>query len=74
MSLISTVVTLMPHGSVCSSMIWRRLSLSCSRSVSSESRSARPRIDLSVVWAIWEVATGYASTSVMARSGSTTRK
>ena len=41
-SLISTVVTLMPHGSVCSSMIRRRLSLSSSRSESRVSSSARP--------------------------------
>ena len=73
-SLISTVETLIPHGSVCSSMIFWRSSLSRSRSASSWSRSAPPSTDRSVVCAIWEVAGPKASISVIAAAGSITRK
>ena len=55
-SLISTIVTLMPQGSVCSSMICWRLSFSRSRSASSVSSSALPSTERSVVCAIWSVA------------------
>ena len=55
-SLTSTVLTLMPQGSVCSSMIcWSRW-LICSRWASSSSSSDWPRTLRSVVWAIWKVA------------------
>ena len=47
-SLISTAVTLMPHGSVRSSMICRKSSLSRSRSLSSAPRSALPSTERSV--------------------------
>ena len=46
----------MPHGSVCSSMICCRSSLSRSRSDSSASRSALPSTERSVVCAICDVA------------------
>jgi hypothetical protein len=73
-SLISTVETLMPHGSVCSSMIFWRSSFRRSRSDSSSSRSARPSTERSVVWAICEVAGANASISVTEAAGSTVRK
>jgi hypothetical protein len=73
-SLISTVVTLMPHGSVCSSMIFCSSSLSCSRSESNVSRSALPSVERSVVCAICDVAFRKLSTWTMAALGSTTRK
>ena len=73
-SLISTVVTLIPHGSVCSSMICCRSSLSRSRSASSWSRSAPPSTERSVVCAICDVAGANASICVTAAAGSTTRK
>src|SRR6185369_16212425 len=54
--LTSTIDTLMPHGSVCVSMISWSLTLSCSRSESSSSRSAWPSTERRVVWASWLVA------------------
>ncbi len=42
------------HGSVCSSMNFRRLLLSWSRPDSRVSRSLRPSTERSVVWTIWE--------------------
>ena len=73
-SRISTVVTLIPQGSVCSSMICWRCSLSCSRWDSSASRSALPSTARSVVWAIIEVAWRKFSISTTEERGSTTRK
>ena len=73
-SLISTVVALIPHGSVCSSMICCRCSLSCSRSDSSVSRSALPSTERSVVCAICSVAFCASSTLTTAEFASTTRK
>ncbi len=73
-SLISTVVTLTPQGSVWSSMICCRLSLSCSRSASSMSRSALPSTERRVVWAICDVAVRIFSTSTTDLTGSMTRK
>ena len=55
-SLISTVVTLIPQGSVCSSMIRWSSSFSRSRSESRVSSSARPSTARSVVCAICDVA------------------
>ena len=73
-SLTSTVDTLTPHGSVCSSMIvWRR-ALIFSRSDSSSSRSDWPSTLRSVVCAICEVARKWSRTFVTASSGATTRK
>ena len=71
--MISTVVTLIPHGSVWLSMMRWRASLRCSRSVSSVSRSTPPSTDRSVVCAIWSVAECTFSTSVTALVESTTR-
>ena len=73
-SRISTVVTLIPHGSVCSSMICWRCSLSCSRWDSSASRSALPSTARSVVWAIIDVPWRKFSISTIEERGSTTRK
>ena len=72
-SLISTVVTLMPQGSVWSSMICWRSSLSRSRSASSVSSSALPSTERSVVCAICDVAASTFSTSTTDLFGSTTR-
>ena len=52
----STIVTLMPHGSVCLSRISWRLSFNLSREESSSSSVACPRIDRSVVCESWDVA------------------
>ena len=65
-SLISTLVTLIPHGSVWASITSCSDSLRCSRLDSSVSRSATPRIERSVVWAICSVASGKSSISVTA--------
>ncbi len=73
-SLISTVVTFTPQGSVWSSMIRWSSSLSSSRSDSSVSRSALPSTLRSVVWAICDVAFRNDSTWTTAELGSTTRK
>src|SRR5512132_961212 len=73
-SLISTVVTFTPHGSVCSSMICCRFSLRVSRSARSVSRSALPSTERSVVCAICDVAARIRSTSTTDLTGSMTRK
>lgn len=73
-SLISTIVTFTPHGSVCSSMICWRFSLSRSRSDSSVSSSALPSTERNVVCATCEVAATTSSTSTTERTGSITRK
>ena len=73
-SLTSTVVTLTPQGSVCSSMICCSSTLSRSRSESSASSSALPSTERSVVCAICDVARRKFSTSVTALFGSITRK
>ena len=52
----ATCVTLMPQGSVCSSMTFWSTAARRSRSESSSSRWAWPRMLRSVVWAIWLVA------------------
>ena len=73
-SLISTVLTLIPQGSVCSSMICCRSSLSCSRWDSSASRSALPSTDRRVVCEICDVALTASSIATTDAHGSTTRK
>ena len=73
-SLISTVVTFTPQGSVWSSMIFWRSMLSFSRSDRSESSSAVPSTERSVVCEICVTAERKFSTSVIARFDSITRK
>ena len=72
-SLISTVVTLIPHGSVWASITCCRDSLRLSRSPRSESRSTPPSTERSVVWEICSVALWKLSTWLTAALGSTTR-
>ena len=55
-SLISTTLTSTPQGSVSFSMMSRRSAFKALRWASTVSRSTRPRTDLNVVCAIWEVA------------------
>src|ERR687893_1102947 len=73
-SLTSTTLTLMPHGSVCSSMMFCSSSFISSRLVRRLSRSFWPRTLLRVVWLIWLVASTWFSTSMTLLFGSTTRK
>ena len=73
-SFTSTVDTLTPHGSVCSSMIVCSRSLIWSRSESRSSSSDWPSTLRSVVCAICDVARKWSSTFVTASSGFTTRK
>src|SRR5215210_819503 len=73
-SLTSTTLTLIPQGSVCSSMIVCSSSFICSRLTSRSSRSFCPRTLLSVVWEIWLVARMWFSTSMTDLFGSITLK
>ncbi len=70
----STETTLMPHGSVCRSMISWMFLLIFSRSASSSSSSTWPMMLRSVVWASQVVACMYCSTSRTAFSAFITRK
>src|SRR6185437_6561624 len=71
---ISTLATLMPHESVCTSSVCWMSMLSFSRCESISSRSCLPRTERSVVCASCDVAIRKFSTSMMAFCGSTTRK
>src|SRR5215472_17316103 len=73
-SLTSTAVTLIPHGSVCRSMISCSLRFILSRCESSSSSSACPSTLRSVVCEMSEVAFRYFSTRTTAAAGSMTRK
>ena len=73
-SLTSTALTLMPHGSVCLSMIACSVWLILSRLLSSSSRLDCPSTARSVVWAICEVAVAKLKTRVMAARASSTWK
>src|ERR1700674_2886998 len=73
-SLTSTAVTLIPHGSVCRSMISCSLRFILSRWESSSSSSACPSTLRNVVCEMSEVAFRYFSTRTTAAAGSMTRK
>src|SRR5829696_6459358 len=73
-SLTSTTLTLIPQGSVCSSMMFWSSSFISSLLVRRSSRFFCPRTLLRVVWAIWLVARTWFSTSRTLLFGSTNRK